>query len=29
MNVLLRKTFKAILELTGPLAMVEDSDPPW
>jgi alkylation response protein AidB-like acyl-CoA dehydrogenase len=26
-NSLLRKTFKAILELTGPLAMTEESDP--
>lgn len=26
-NALLRKTFKAILELTGPLAMTEQSDP--
>lgn len=27
MNILLRKTYKAILEVTGPLAMIEDSDP--
>jgi len=28
MNVLLRRTFKATLELTGRRAMVADSDPP-
>jgi alkylation response protein AidB-like acyl-CoA dehydrogenase len=27
MNTLLRKTYRAILELTGPLAMTQDSDP--
>ncbi|MDA2895102.1 acyl-CoA dehydrogenase [Mycolicibacterium sp. BiH015] len=28
MNVMLRRTFKATLELTAPSALVEDSDPP-